>query len=302
MRRRSRDFNIFSLSALDLFASAMGAFVIISVMLFPFYRMNAPNLAQAAQVRKEVEDLKRQTEAMRKQAGIDRAAAAAAGGEAAEADKQRAAVETELQGQQAQIRKGGEALQQCKIALSKLDIHEYDLALVFDTSGSMSAVIKNILLNLRGVVRVMQKMVPNLRIGLVAFHDGRAEAFPLTQMDEAGVRAALQWLQAHGTGSGTNSTDVFKGLSAAAAMTWRRDVPKAIVVIADDPDDDAPSHQAHGVARRFAGRPKAKVAVVTPDHAGQPRFFKDLAKAGGGDFVSDKGDLLTSILLTVIER
>lgn len=37
MRRRSREINIFSLSALDLFASAMGAFIIIAVILFPYY-------------------------------------------------------------------------------------------------------------------------------------------------------------------------------------------------------------------------------------------------------------------------
>ncbi len=37
MTRRNRDIEIFSLSALDLFASAMGVFVLLSVMLLPFY-------------------------------------------------------------------------------------------------------------------------------------------------------------------------------------------------------------------------------------------------------------------------
>jgi len=37
MRSPSRQINIFSVSALDLFASAMGAFVIIAVILFPYY-------------------------------------------------------------------------------------------------------------------------------------------------------------------------------------------------------------------------------------------------------------------------
>ena len=37
MKKRSREINIFSMSALDLFASAMGAFILISVVLFPFF-------------------------------------------------------------------------------------------------------------------------------------------------------------------------------------------------------------------------------------------------------------------------
>lgn len=42
MRRRSREISIFSISALDLFASAMGAFIIIAVVLFPYYLMRSP--------------------------------------------------------------------------------------------------------------------------------------------------------------------------------------------------------------------------------------------------------------------
>ena len=37
MRTRSREINIFSMSALDLFASALGAFILIAVVLFPYF-------------------------------------------------------------------------------------------------------------------------------------------------------------------------------------------------------------------------------------------------------------------------
>ena len=37
MRRSSREINTLSLSALDLFATAMGAFAIIMLILFPHY-------------------------------------------------------------------------------------------------------------------------------------------------------------------------------------------------------------------------------------------------------------------------
>jgi hypothetical protein len=49
MRRVSREINTLSLSALDLFASAMGAFAIIMLILFPHY---APKPRQEAPLAK----------------------------------------------------------------------------------------------------------------------------------------------------------------------------------------------------------------------------------------------------------
>ena len=37
MKKRSREINIFSMSALDLFACSMGAFILITLILFPYY-------------------------------------------------------------------------------------------------------------------------------------------------------------------------------------------------------------------------------------------------------------------------
>jgi hypothetical protein len=37
MRKRKRHIEIFSVSALDLFASALGAFILVSIILFPYY-------------------------------------------------------------------------------------------------------------------------------------------------------------------------------------------------------------------------------------------------------------------------
>ena len=80
MRRINREINIFSLSAIDLFCSAMGAFMVISIVLFPYFRKKEPvpenrpsqqELAQAEQrskqlqahndaLQKEIKDLKAQ--------------------------------------------------------------------------------------------------------------------------------------------------------------------------------------------------------------------------------------------------
>ncbi|MCY4605393.1 MAG: hypothetical protein OXE49_14285 [Gemmatimonadetes bacterium] len=51
MKKRSRELSIFSMSALDLFASALGAFILITIVLLPFF----PNLNMSGQAKAELE-------------------------------------------------------------------------------------------------------------------------------------------------------------------------------------------------------------------------------------------------------
>ena len=53
MKKRSREISIFSMSALDLFASALGAFILITIVLLPFF----PNLNMAGQAQAELEQV-----------------------------------------------------------------------------------------------------------------------------------------------------------------------------------------------------------------------------------------------------
>jgi hypothetical protein len=55
MRRPNRDTSVFSISAIDLFASALGAFILLVMILFPYYRH-----AGSADSWSEVEDLMEQ--------------------------------------------------------------------------------------------------------------------------------------------------------------------------------------------------------------------------------------------------
>ncbi len=41
MRRKNREINIFNISIMDVFASALGVFILIAVVLFPYYMKNA---------------------------------------------------------------------------------------------------------------------------------------------------------------------------------------------------------------------------------------------------------------------
>ncbi len=59
MRRRNRELNIFSMSALDLFASAMGAFMIIALISLPYYLKTDHSLMAEANRQREVANRQR---------------------------------------------------------------------------------------------------------------------------------------------------------------------------------------------------------------------------------------------------
>ena len=53
MKSRSREINVFSMSALDLFASALGAFILISIVLMPYFLHVDPE--EVAKLRQELQ-------------------------------------------------------------------------------------------------------------------------------------------------------------------------------------------------------------------------------------------------------
>lgn len=56
MRRKNREVNIFSMSALDLFASAMGAFMLIALIALPYYLKTDHSLIQQLrEIREQLE-------------------------------------------------------------------------------------------------------------------------------------------------------------------------------------------------------------------------------------------------------
>lgn len=89
MKRRSREISIFSMSALDLFASALGAFILVTIVLLPFFpNLNMSGQAQAelAQAKAELEQAKAKLEQAK--AELERAKA--------ESQKQTVSLQNEL--------------------------------------------------------------------------------------------------------------------------------------------------------------------------------------------------------------
>jgi outer membrane murein-binding lipoprotein Lpp len=64
VKSRFREINVFSMSALDLFAAALGAFIIIAVVLFPFYPNTGSSEADVAALRETISDLEAENQSL----------------------------------------------------------------------------------------------------------------------------------------------------------------------------------------------------------------------------------------------
>lgn len=70
MKKKNREINIFNLSMLDVIMSAMGAFLIIMVVLLPYYKKDAQTLM--AEIRQQQQELARQQEEIQRQQSQNR--------------------------------------------------------------------------------------------------------------------------------------------------------------------------------------------------------------------------------------
>jgi von Willebrand factor type A domain len=313
--RRRQTLEVLSISALDIFASALGVFVLMAILLFPYY-LKQPSieaaqagaqaeLAAAAdaveQARQAVdqamaERVAAETARAAAQARLERAQAAARAAEEPEPEEVGAPAEPETRGEQ-----------KLRIAISDLD-----LVFVMDTTGSMGRELADLQANLVGIIRVLSRLASSLRIGFVAFKD-RGDAYltrvyPLQTMNQAHVAELVNFVKGlRAQGGGDDPEPVDEALKAALAMPWRADAQGRIIVVGDAPAHPNRYRQTLDLAAKFHGSspgekaPRTVSAIYTGDSLALRPFFEQLATAGGGDLSVHQGQMIESVLLSVLK-
>src|ERR671919_703498 len=225
MKRPNRTISIFSMSALDVLAMATGVFVLLLIMLMPYYRKTLDATAESLA---EVQSLEATAARYRAEAG-------AAAQEAAELDARAAALE-----EAARQKIEPKPAAQLGPDPGQQVIEAIDLMFVIDTTASMTPVIRELAVSIRSIVRILQRLVPSVRIGVSAYKDRDTGlppviAFPLTPTDPHLPRIIgfIESLEESPIGSRTIEEDVHLGLEAATLMQWRPDARQALVVIGD---------------------------------------------------------------------
>ena len=143
MKFRNREVNIFSMSALDLFASSMGAFMLLSVMALPFFPNTGDSPELVAEVKAELE----KAEQERDQAKQER---------------------DQAKQERDQAKQKAEDLAK---ELSDVKVPDLDLVICLDLTSSMGGVIDALKREIRDLGSVLDALAPTVGIGVVAFGD-----------------------------------------------------------------------------------------------------------------------------------
>ncbi len=300
MKQRSREISIFNMSALDLFASALGAFILITLLLLPYFPNPDPGPAQ-------------------EEAEKTRSGAVAAETEIEELRTELA--ESNARGRELQDKlKAANARLEAQPTPTKVAFPPLDLVIALDTTGSMHAQVQGLKDEVEQIARLLLKLAPSVGIGVVDFKD-RCEGhrathvFPLVEMNNVSIRSLSGFTRGITAGgyagcNADNEEAINLALDRAVTMPWRdQTTVRLIVVISDYPAYPETQASVLRQARQFAaaraGNRVSTVHVSTRGHAlgmtAGPEFLQRLADAGRGQFVGGGGSFTAMILLALAD-
>jgi len=308
MRSRMRNsFEVLGMSALDLFASALGVFVLLVFVLLPFYLRQPTLEAETTGAAAELSALSREL-------ALARARLVATQSERREAEERLASAQRRLAAAPAPRPEAARAAEAPPPAPSKkpgaIAIPPLDLVIAIDTTGSMRDEIAELQAGIFGIIRILNRLSPSLAVGIVAFRDEGEEyvtrVHPLETMNEAALQKAIAFVDSlNARGGGDDPEAVDTALAAAMKLGWREGVMGRLIVIGDQPPHPERIGSALDLARGHysAKLPGRSVGAIFAGRAESParRFFEELARAGGGDFRVHRGEMIESILLSVLE-
>jgi hypothetical protein len=310
MKRPNRTISILSMSALDVLAMATGVFVLLLVMLMPYYRKTMDAEAEIEAARIAAAEAHAEVRSLETTAARYRAEAGAAGEEAADLNARAAALEQAARQKIAPkpaAREGPDSRQQV--------IEASDVVFVIDTTASMGPVIRELAVSIRSIVRILERLVPSVRVGISAYKDHDIPlppviTFPLTPADPHLPRivAFLDSLEESPIGSRSIDEDVHLGLEAATLMRWRPDAKQVMVLIGDAEAHPENQNETFWRVQNFVQgnelRSFSALFVTTPSSLSAGNiariYFQAIAKAGNGTFHDHTGSMIESVLLSVL--
>ena len=239
MRRPSRNLEVFTLSALDLFASAMGAFIIITLIIFPYYQKSDPAADRLA----ALEDQLSEVEATVEEAEAE---AVAAIEKAVQAQSLEATPENleNLKDEVANLKAVEEAQQKRLEALAEkyerripfsflgINTEAKSVVVLIDMSSSMMAYDR---VMIETVERILVPFDKNIKIALLGFQSLFSDQLRLQRFPKSGMVAATDTAKREArifvrrlANRFDGRTPTYQALIAALRMK-----PDAVILISD---------------------------------------------------------------------
>lgn len=308
MRSRRRDISVFSISALDLFAAALGAFILIVLVLFPYYRLGGTDVSF-----EELEDLVKKRRLVASSAQTETSKIRAIQAEIRLLDKQYKTTEDnmseieakilEVQKQTADVeipdpppvpqpvpevepipippRSVGKGVE---FSILGVGTSKKKIAIVVDMSGSMRAHSGNVVSALEEIIDQMQ---PDNEFVIIGYRGGPSfDNYPpsgrLTAANASSLSGARTYISGlpRRFGGGTPTQNAM-----LRALNLR---PEAIILLSDGaPDDGSPSEIIRNLTRRNRGRAEIHTVAIGryTENKRLTLFLQELANQNRGDFV-----------------
>ena len=282
MKIKSREINIFSMSALDLFASGMGAFVLLAVMALPFFPNTGDSEESVAQVKKQLEQAQQEAEQAQK--------------ESEEAQKK--------------LEQANKEKEEMSRELAKVKLPDLDIVICLDVTGSMGDQIEGLKSEITDIARVFDSLAPSVGIGVVVYgetgYDRPVTRFPIESTSNlSGLTSFINGVQiglGRGLGGGGPEA-VYQGLRAAVDMNWRTiSQTRMIVIIADEEGVPSEESATFRLAEQFSSNGGQSISTVMVNNSQARSFLNDLARAGQGNFIDAVGgqSILASMILAML--
>ena len=309
MKRVDRSVVLLTMSALDTLATAIGVFVLLVALLMPYYQNSFDLEETITELRVAHEQNAAQLEGVRERIAEESAKADTALSEAEQVSAEAAAIEASIQRQPKPSPKPADDTK-------GRVVDALDLIFVIDSTASMTPVIADLASSLASVVRVLERMVPSIRIGVAAYNDRDTGQVPVAILPPTSanehldrVIAFLERLQASTIGSRTIEEDVHLGLEAATLMKLRPEVRQTFILIGDAsvhlPLVDETIYRVRNFVANHKNRTVSALYISTPSSRSHNEnipmtFFRAIADAGKGTYTDHTGSMMESVLLSVM--
>ena len=325
MKRRNRELSVFGMSSLDLFASALGAFILISVIIFPYITGASQTTAPTASPPPpQVVAAAPTTEAPACPVCPSLASIAAPEPLSCPVcptvpatEPMECPVQAPLQCPICPTPEPSAAAPVCPAAPPAMyQFPHLDLVIVLDVTSSMGRQVASLKAEVGQLSDLLSQLSPSFGIGMVAFGDRYWQqpltVFPLRQisgptLNRAAFRGFVNGLDIMmGVGGGMNldPPEAFlQALTEAARMPGRAEAERRVIVmVTDNPAYPEEVNASITTAANVAQRSGHRVSTVYINTTSAPNaeaeaFLQRVATAGGGQYVRDVGGSLTVNLL-----
>ena len=316
MKKSSREINIFSMSTLDLFASAMGAFILITLVLFPYVLNTGDSEDREAEVKAELAErlaeikaefaereaevkaqlkaqAKTQVEALQPQVpNIDDS-------KGGDSEERLAEVKTELEGQIEALKRQAEILQEeidSTSILLGIKTRAKKFVFAIDMSESMRDYRQSMILSIEALLTGFKS---DMELVMIGFHTNRygnrsllhywptnRTYFQVNQNTRNRVMSQVKdWMGQVGGG-----TPTFEALREALALN-----PEEIILLTDgQPSGGQYSGDWRGIVNTTTSLNTQKIpihAIAIGDYLAQGNFVEflvELTKRNDGTLVGPK--------------